>query len=214
MPPQDTNDQKHHAAHSGFYLTLVSIMQGLALGYLLQVVAAELTTSGTISVLTAVQFIACLTLLIIVWHEYAMGTVFFRWRLDMADSAIPFMFGICEYIMIAALSIPTSGHILSASRFALWLWSLPAFCVVSCLAYWNQYSKAVIDDDSREMVVVCRRNWFQAFWTTIGYAAFACIYQFYHFANLGQIILASIVATSLVGHALRINKAYASRSSA
>lgn len=200
--------RRHHEAHSAFYLTLVSIMQGLALGYLLQVIASEVLGTGSLTILSAVQAIACLAVMIIVWHEYAIGVVLFRWRLDMVDSTIPFMFGICEFVMIAAIAIPSSHPTLSGSRFSIFLWSLPVFCLVSCLAYRNQYSKAVIDDDCRDAVAVSKRNFYQAMWTAIGFSAIAIANEIWRFETLGQIIIAGVIAASFIGHCFRINNAY------
>lgn len=201
-------DSKHHQAHSGFYLTLMSIMQGLALGYLLQVVAAEVTSRGSISILTTFQAIASLLIIIIVWHEYAIGTVLFRWKLDFLDSAIPFLFGIVQYIMIAAISIPLVGHAVSGIRFSLWLWALPAFCLVSCLAYWNQHSKAVVDEDSNYIKAVPRSNLIQALGTALLFGVIASINTIFRFEGSAKPIAAACIAAVFVGHAFRINKAY------
>lgn len=205
-------DSKHHQAHSGFYLTLVSIMQGLALGYLLQVVASEVTSQGSISPLTTCQSIASLMVIIIVWHEYAIGTVLFRWKLDVLDSAIPFLFGIVQYIMIAAISVPIVGHAMSERRFSLWLWALPAFCLVSCLAYWNQYSKAVVDEDSTYIKPVPKGNLVQAFGTAIAFSLVAGFNAIFHLQGSTQWITAAFIAAVFIGHAFRINKAYDRRS--
>jgi hypothetical protein len=204
-------DSKHHQAHSGFYLTLVSIMQGLALGYLLQVVAAEVTSKGSISPLTACQATASLSIIIIVWHEYAIGTVLFRWKLDILDSAIPFLFGIVQYIMIAAISVPMVGHAISERRFSLWLWALPAFCLVSCLAYWNQYTKAVVDADASYIKPVPRGNLIQALGTALAFSLVAGLNSIFHFQGSAQWIAAACIATVFIGHAFRINKVYERR---
>gem|GEM_PF-5942731 len=208
MPSRESIDRKHHEAHSGFYLTLVSIMQGLALGFLLQTMATELATTGGLSILSLVQFVACLAVLIIVWHEYAIGVVLFRWRLDMADSTIPFLFGISEYAMIEAIAIPASGHDLSSFRFSIFLWSFPVFCAISCLAYWNQSSKAVIDEDCRDMITVSKSNKIQALWTAVAFGVIAGIQQFFQFGQVGQVAIGCVIAVSLIGHCIRINHAY------
>lgn len=204
-------DSKHHQAHSGFYLTLVSIMQGLALGYLLQVLTAEVTSLGYLTLLTTFQALTSLVIIVIVWHEYAIGTILFRWKLDLLDSAIPFLFGIAQYVMIAAISIPTTNHILSQSRFSLWLWTQPAFCLVSCVAYWNQYKKAIVDEDAKYVKSAPRRNFFQALVTAAVFGLIAVSNSTIHFTNSAQWLSAFCIAAAFIGHALRINCAYEKR---
>ena len=186
-------------------------MQGLALGYLLQVVSAEVTSRGSISPLTMFQALASLLIIIIVWHEYAIGTVLFRWKLDLLDSAIPFLFGIVEYIMIASISIPLVDHAMSEHRFSLWLWALPAFCFVSCLAYWNQYSKAIVDEDASYIQPVPKFNLIQALVTALVFSLVAVMNSIFHFQGSAQWIAAACIASVFIGHAFRINKAYERR---
>src|SRR5258706_1042313 len=94
--------ERSNDALSGFYLTLVSIMQSLAFGYLLQIVGSELTTNGKIGLNMVLQASTILLAIVLVWHEYAIGTVAYEgrsWRLDIFDSFIPFLIGIAEYLM-------------------------------------------------------------------------------------------------------------------
>jgi hypothetical protein len=133
-------EKRSMEAHSGFYLTLVSIMQSLALGYLLQLVGGQLISSGRISALVLFQSITSLTAIVLVWHQYAMGTIAYSWKLGMRDSTIPFIIGITEYSMVSAIAFQRPEE----SRFALWLWSVVAFAIVATVAYWNQYDKAAL----------------------------------------------------------------------
>ena len=67
--------EKSKQALSGFYLTLVSIMQSLALGYLLQVLGSKLTDTGTLPAITLLQAVTALLAIILVWHENENGSV-------------------------------------------------------------------------------------------------------------------------------------------
>lgn len=161
------------SAHSGFYLTLVSITQGLALGYLLQVAGGEFHLHGTIGVVTAAQYFVAMFFLVMIWHEYAMGTVLFNWRLGLVDSVIPFMFGVAEYFMINVVEIPIDGHHLSASRLALWLLSLAIMAAVSCVAYINQSTHVEPDQQTRFPGSLPKQNLIHASWTCVLLAALA-----------------------------------------
>ena len=151
-------DDKSKDAHTGFYLTLVSIMQSLALGYLLQVLGAELVAKGTLPPNLVFQAVTSLLTVILVWHQYAIGTVAYRWKLDIFDSTIPFLMGIGEYSMIAAMAIPETKTAVSGMRFVLWLWSLAAFAFVSIFAYLNQYGKAELEIESKVFIAASKRS--------------------------------------------------------
>lgn len=151
-------DEKSRLAHSGFYLTLVSIMQSLALGYLLQVVGTEIAMHGIPRLNVILQSLVALVAIIMVWHEYAMGTLIYRWVLGVFDSTIPFLIGITESAMISTISIPVENPNIGAVRYQLWLWSIAVFAGAGTIAYLNQWRRAEVDHDARPMLSVPRRN--------------------------------------------------------
>jgi hypothetical protein len=82
-----------------FYLTLSSMIQSLAFGYLL-------ATVSLLSLLTPAYWLMVLNtfiVIVLVWHEYAIGTMLYVWLIDFWDSAIPFLYGITQFSLISAL---------------------------------------------------------------------------------------------------------------
>ena len=116
-----------------FYLTLVSMISSLALGYLL----ASLRPSGSpldrAACVYWLQALAVFQCAVLTWHEYAIGTVFFRWATNYVDSLIPFLFGIAEFALVEAMN---------KADLSVWFRWLAAIPVLSVLAYLNQYLKA------------------------------------------------------------------------
>lgn len=89
------------------YLTLISIIQGVAFGFL-----AERTFSahGT----TAEQKIAfaiCFMMIVTVWHEYMVGSTIFTWTPTLLDSVIPFAIGMTEFQLIAGAQAGTRSFL-------------------------------------------------------------------------------------------------------
>jgi hypothetical protein len=85
-------------------LTLVSIVQALALQALLQGAFDPLANhgGGAAFVLRMFQVGGVFLMLVIVWHEYVLGVVRFRYVVGLQDSLIPFVLGFSELGVIEA----------------------------------------------------------------------------------------------------------------
>ncbi len=68
-----------------FYLTLVSIIQSLTLGYLLNKYF-EILARGEMTVILTIHSLCSLIAIILIWHEYAVGADSIKWRVDFIDS--------------------------------------------------------------------------------------------------------------------------------
>jgi hypothetical protein len=201
---------KSKLAHAGFYLTLVSIMQSLAFGYLLQVLGTELTTKGSLSANMLFQATTMLLILILVWHEYAIGTIAYTWKLDFWDSAIPFFFGITEYAMISFMAIPEDNKLFGKTRYACWLWSIAAFAFVGILAYLNQHKKAEIDsDENPEVLKIPKKNLLVTFFYLAFFVMIAGICSIYQLPNKYCWILSCFLTIMFGVESLRANRIYA-----
>lgn len=89
----------------GAYLTLVSIIQGLALAILIQ----ELPRNG--QQFSAAQWImvaVTVALIAIVWQEYLIGSTAFAWIPTILDSTVPFLLGIAEALVILQIRVSLS----------------------------------------------------------------------------------------------------------
>jgi hypothetical protein len=89
-----------HGAFSSTYLTLTSIIQGVALAYLITVADDEMSAFGTASwLLVATVFLA----IVAAWHEYMTAVTVFVWIPRLRDSLIPFLLGGSEIVLIRSL---------------------------------------------------------------------------------------------------------------
>ena len=116
----------------GFYLTLISVIESLALGYLLTILDPNRLIGPEFSLLYWLQFIAIVHVVIITWHEYAMGALCFTWVLNHVDSIIPFLYAIVQYFMIASMK---------SNNLPRMIGSVAVYAFISIFAYYNQYSK-------------------------------------------------------------------------
>ena len=85
-------------------MTLVSIVQALALEELLSNAfsADAVHGEGLDFVLRVLQIGGVFFMLVVVWHEYALGVVRFNYVVGLQDSLIPFAFGFSEFGLIEA----------------------------------------------------------------------------------------------------------------
>ncbi len=203
-------DQKSRQAHAGFYLTLVSIMQSLAFGYLLQVLGAELITKGALSLNMLFQAATTLLAIILVWHEYAIGTIAYTWKLDLWDSAIPFVFGIAEYLMITFMVIPEDNKLFGETRYAYWLWSIAVFAFIGILAYLNQHKKAEIDsDENPEVKNIPKKNLRVTFAYLAFFVLLAAFFSIFRLPDKFCWIPSLFLSIMFGVESLRVNRVYA-----
>jgi hypothetical protein len=205
-------EEKTREVHGGFYLTLVSIMQSLALGYLLQTVGNELLTNGFLHWNMVLQSVVVLFFIILVWHEYAIGTIAYRWRLDMFDSAIPFLIGIAEYFSIAAIAVPETNKAFGTIRYTLWLWSLAGFAFTGTLAYINQAMKAEVEAGMKPLLVAPKKNLRHAIGNMLVFLIIALSASIYPLPDTFHWIVTAFICGMFLNEAIRINKVYVTAS--
>lgn len=132
-----------------FYFTLTSMIQSLAFGFLLT--SINLTTLPT--PIYVLQVITTFLVILIVWHEYAMGATIVSWVVGLADSIIPFLFGIVEFGLIVALSRKDLGPV-------WWFMTLFCFAIVSLAAFLNQYRNLRKDEKMKATLELLRpKKW-------------------------------------------------------
>jgi hypothetical protein len=92
------------------YLTLTSIIQGVALAALVARVEATYAAFGTADwLLTVATFVAFLA----VWHEYLMQALAYVWLPSLLDSLVPFAFLAGEFFMAHFVSHGLRGWLLA-----------------------------------------------------------------------------------------------------
>ncbi|GAA4671411.1 hypothetical protein [Phytohabitans rumicis] len=108
------DDRRDDAAHAkaiervegsfrDVYLTLVSIIQGVALGFLIQAIGADYRDIGLDK---AGRAVAAFLAIVVIWQEYAVGSTMYAWIPGPVDALVPFLLGAGQGVMIAALDAP------------------------------------------------------------------------------------------------------------
>lgn len=126
------------------YLTLISIIEGVLLGLMFELLsegrpALRLLDPATLLVVNNALII------VLVWNEYRMGACMFRWVPSIVDAVIPFGIGGIQ----AAL-------ILTVSDAAIWLAWLTAFYAGGVVAFENMYRRS--EAEGRNALVLERNR--------------------------------------------------------
>jgi hypothetical protein len=104
------------------YLTIVSIIQAVALSFLATNIFTMWDQNQSQKVLATVQSLALFILLVFVFHFYVSMTMFLRWRPSFLDSLVPFAIG--------AVEVPP---VLLLGRSTPWMVSLELFWLFASL---------------------------------------------------------------------------------
>lgn len=112
--------------HESSYLTLLSIVQGVATGFLATSIPKEIALN-----VECVLFLATFGFIILMWNEYIIGVASLNWIPTLSDAAIPFAFCLNEIILSRKLATPKH-----------WFFGAAIFSFISFLAFKNMYTKA------------------------------------------------------------------------
>jgi hypothetical protein len=132
LEPEPHHRELHHRLHDAFtptYLTILSIIQAVALTDLATVVAAEYRQFTVVN-----WFLALLTfgVLINVWNVYTIQGTVWRWIPDVRDAAMPFMVGALELFLAHAITLGMS----------MWLWGLAGITTMGAVGTWYMHWRA------------------------------------------------------------------------
>lgn len=121
------------------YITLLSILQGAVLGFLIFSL-----TSRNLDPITSILIIrscACFCIIVLVWNEYRMGSTALRWIPNIRDVLIPFFIVIGEVIAVASIK-PYEGSVFGKNPTTFWFIGFIWIFLAGLLAYKNMYTKA------------------------------------------------------------------------
>src|SRR4249919_3830967 len=91
------------------YLTVVSLLQGIALSQLVPDITTYLgVVPDPWSHAEVLPLLLMLLVIFIVWHHYAIGIFFLRWFPNIIDTIIPFLISIGQFYLITFLLVKTS----------------------------------------------------------------------------------------------------------
>lgn len=120
--------------HESSYLSLLSIVQGVATAFL----ASQIPPDLCLNIKNIMQnidriilFSTTFCLIIFVWNEYVMGVATLKWIPTLQDAAIPFGLCIAEIILAKTLKEPV-----------YWFFGASLFNFIGFLAFWNMYKRA------------------------------------------------------------------------
>lgn len=113
----------------GAYLTLLSIIQGVAFAYL---VAQWPQQGSPFETYQWVLFIATAGFIVVAWQEYLIGATMFSWVPTVMDAAVPFGLAALEVIVAASIDISLSRYVGACA----------ALCFGGVIAYSNYYYQA------------------------------------------------------------------------
>src|SRR5437762_81867 len=137
----------HHRLNDAFtpmYLTILSIIQAVALTDLATVVAAEYRQFTVANWLLALLTFG---VLIIVWNVYTIQGTLWRWIPDVRDAAMPFMVGALELFLNHAITLGIS----------IWLLGLATIAFMGAAGTWYMHWRARMEAGNVQLLGYLRR---------------------------------------------------------
>ena len=188
-PAPETVSQRLKGQFAPAYLTLTSIIQGVALAFLAARVEATYTQFDAMDwLLTAATFVGFL----VVWNEYLMQVLAFVWVPTLLDSLVPFAFLACELFMAHFVYNNLRG----------WLLTLGLIFVVGGAAQILTVTQArSLADENRDMTrVLAPQGWFRAALDVVFVVLSLCAWALYDALRLGQaqFIVAIVAFISII----------------
>lgn len=152
IPLRITRERFVEGIRTGFpasYLTVLSIIQGVAFGVLIFNGANALKNGVAVS--EPVFILISFGTLVIVWYEYSWLVRIFAWQPTVADAAIPFVLGASEALLTFFFESPFR-----------WTLATITFVVAGAFAYWNTLhhtTAEAFDDYTPGLGYKCARIW-------------------------------------------------------
>jgi hypothetical protein len=148
LEPEPHHRVLHHRLNDAFtptYLTILSIIQAVALADLATVVAAEYRQ------FTVVQWLLALltfSVLIMVWNAYTIQGTIWRWIPDIRDAAMPFVVGALELFLNHAITLGIS----------FWLLGLAAITAMGAVGTWYMHWRARTEAGNDQLLEYLKRH--------------------------------------------------------
>ncbi len=148
LEPEPHHRVLHHRLNDAFtltYLTILSIIQAVALTDLATVVAAEYRQ------FTVVQWLLALLtfcVLIMVWNVYTIQGTIWRWIPDVRDAAMPFVVGALELFLNHAITLGMS----------FWLLGLAGIATMGAVGTWYMHWRARAEAGNDQLLRYLKRH--------------------------------------------------------
>jgi hypothetical protein len=127
------------------YLTLLSVIQGVALADLALIVGAGYQQ---FTVVRWLLVLVNLGVVITIWHTFTMHITLWCWIPDLRDTVIPFMIGAVELVFNHTISLSLSA----------WLFMMVIIASMAILAIWYVDRRAKEEDENTLMLSLLRRH--------------------------------------------------------
>jgi len=188
-PAPETVSQRLKGQFAPAYLTLTSIIQGVALAFLAARVEATYTQFDAMDwLLAAATFVGFLA----VWNEYLMQVLAFVWVPTLLDSLVPFAYLACELFMAHFVYHNLRG----------WLLTLGLIFVVGALSQVVSSMQArTFADENRDIArVLAPQGWVRAALNVVFVVLSLCAWALYDVLRLGQVpfIVALLAFISII----------------
>lgn len=118
---------------STIYLTLIALLQSVAIAFLVQNFVSVLIETGfNFNHVFWRRYLFSLIIIFTVWHHYMYGILYTKWFPNFWDSCLPFSLGVFEIFMVALSSHPPVKY---------WFLSSFGVCISGSLIYLNSVLK-------------------------------------------------------------------------
>jgi hypothetical protein len=148
LEPQPHHHVLHHKMKDSFTpscLTVLSVIQGVALADLASVVVAGYKQFTLVQWLLVVLAFA---ILIIMWDAYMQQSTVWEWVPDIRDAAIPFVFGALELFLNHTISLSLSA----------WPFAFALLSGMGALANWHVRRRASKEAENAKMLSLLGRR--------------------------------------------------------
>jgi hypothetical protein len=127
------------------YLTLLSVIQGVALADLALVVE---THYQQFNVVRWLLVLGCFWMVVNVWHTFTIHITLWSWIPDLRDAIVPFMIGASELVFNHTIYLSLSA----------WIFSVAIIASMAVMAIWYVGQRAKEEDENARMLSLLRRQ--------------------------------------------------------
>jgi hypothetical protein len=131
------------------YLTIVSIVQGVALAVLTQRTHDQIVQSKMPIVTVLLQGLALLLILVFVFHFYSATSILFRWTPSFMDALIPFIIGPFEIVPAFYVGQALPWSIAVAAFWGIAILGLGVTALYSPIGHFGEMTKPESADRAR-----------------------------------------------------------------
>lgn len=85
------------------YNTLISVVQGVTMGFLLNMLSNNFEINGAFDPVLFTKFLVTFLMGCLLWHRYIVHSQYLAWRLGIIDTIIPMVFALIQVLLITVI---------------------------------------------------------------------------------------------------------------